>query len=176
MAIIKAYFSTHPILAPSLVALVIVIATGLSGYGLSKQKTVLLSQRLRLEERKRDLELLDKILADQQLYETKIQAINRTVPKNYEEVSNVVSNIERVAAANQQEFETQLEQDAQPESGGLSSIKLTLKTVGSYADFSQMMSGLSRLPYHTRVDALQIDEAGGKAEAVVTLRLFITER
>ncbi len=173
MALNRDLFSKHPILLPSLLAAITLLATILTGYALSGQKTRLYEKKVRLEERKRDLALLDRILADYETHKVSIEAAVRTLPKTYEDVSFVVSQIERLAKANRQELETQLEKDAQKESGELASLKITLKTSGSYTDFSQLMSGLALLPYHTRLDTLQIDEAGGNVETVATIRLYL---
>jgi len=50
-----------------------------------------------------------------------------------------------------------------------------LQTSGSYSNFSNMMSTIAKLPYHTRLDALQIDNTEGGLTHEATLRVYIQE-
>lgn len=154
-------------------ASVTLLAVILVMWGITGQKRVVMAQKAQLQKLTADLTNLDKILSDEKSYAEIIRKVTATLPKEYSEVATAISAIEFTAKSNNLTTELSIDQKPKPETGGLESLTMSIKTSGSYGDISKFTSDLSALPYHTRVDALAFDETGGKVTATVTIRLFI---
>lgn len=174
MVIFKRLFSKNKVLWPVILVLFLLLAIGLTGSFLLKEKQTLLVKKTELVNLKKDLELLDKILIEQKSSEEKVKAVAKTLPVTFEEVAFAVSQIEKVAAESGQTLDIKIEETALPEPNDLLSLKMTLKTEGSYDTFSRMLNTLAHLPYHTRVDALKIEQTG-KLSTVTNLRFYLSK-
>jgi len=142
-------------------------------FGITGQKRAVIQQKAQLQKLNGDLANLDTILSDEKSYAPDMKKMTATLPKEYSDVATAVAAIESIAKKNALQPELAIGENATPEPGGLQSISLTLKTIGSYADVTAFTGDLARLPYHTHVDALTFDETGGKISAIVTVRLFM---
>jgi Tfp pilus assembly protein PilO len=147
-----------------------------TGYFISQQSRIIVQKRTKLQELRRDVNRLDQAKADYDLHQNTILSVTSTVPSNYQEVAHAINQIELAASNSQQSLETTVTEAAQSESGGLSSVTLTLSTSGSFSGLSQMLTDIASLPYHTHVDSLQIDADGGSTTALINMRLFIWEK
>jgi Tfp pilus assembly protein PilO len=156
----------------SAVLILLLILTGLL---LNQQKMELVSKRIAIGELNRDLNLLDKILADKKTYQEKIKTAFQSIPSSYEEVSLAVYRFEYLANKNQQVLETTIDQVTKKETNGLNSLGITFKSSGSYNDFSNMISDFSNLPYFITIDSLRIEKPINGLSAMVNLRLFTGE-
>jgi len=170
--VIKKIFKKSIILAV-IAAIVSVLAVVIALWGITGQKRVVLTQKAQLQKLTVDLTNLDKILSDEKLYAAVIQKVTATLPKEYSDVATAVSAIELTAKTNNLTTELSIDEKSKPETGELKSLTIAVKTSGSYGNISKFVGDLSALPYHTRVDALVFDEAGGKITATVTIRLFM---
>lgn len=145
----------------------------LAMWGVSGQKRVVLSQKAQLQTLTTDLSNLDKILSDEKTYAPAMQSIIASLPKDYSDVAGAVAAIELSAKTNNLPTDLTIDEKAKPETGSLNSLTITMKTSGSYTDIGNFASNLSQLPYHTRIDAMELDGAGGKLTATITIRLYM---
>lgn len=153
-----------------------ILAIAFTGYLLIQEKKNIISERLELARLQRDLTLLDKILTDQKENEEKIKMITRTLPVSFNEVAFAVAQFERIASTNEQELETKIEEIATPEQNDLLSLQITLKTSGGYSSFSKMLTDLTHLSYHTKIDTLKIEGVGEETDTLVNLRLYLGQK
>ena len=154
-------------------AFVSLLAVILAMWGIAGQKRVVLVQKAQLQKLTADLTNLDQILLDEKSYAGMIQSVTATLPKEYSDVAGAISAIEATAKTNNLPTDLAIDENPKPEAGDLKSLTIAIKTSGSYVDISKFVSGIATLPYHTRVDALAFDGAGGKVTATVTIRLFM---
>lgn len=154
----------------ALVSLVAVIG---SIWGITGPKRLVLAQKAQLQKLTTDLANLDKILSDEKSYAEIMQKVTATLPREYSEVATAVSALELTAKTNNLPTDLSIDAAPKPETGGFKSLTLALKTSGSYGNISKFLSDLATLPYHTRVDVLAFDAAGGRVTATVTIRLFM---
>lgn len=153
--------------------LVSLLAVILAMWGITGQKRVVMIQKAQLQKLTSDLTNLDTILSDEKSYGQLMERVTSTLPKEYSDVATAVSAIELTAKTNNLTTDLAIDEKPKPETGDLKSLTIAIKTSGSYGDISKFVSGVATLPYHTRVDALAFDEAGGKVTATVTIRLFM---
>lgn len=154
-------------------ALISLLAVILAMWGITGQKLVVITQKAQLQKLTSDLKNLDKILVDEKSYAQAISRVTATLPKEYSEVATAVSAIELTAKSNNLTPTLSIDQNAKPESEDLKSLTMAIKTSGSYGDIGKFASDVAKLPYHTRVDSLAFDEAGGKVTATITIRLYM---
>lgn len=154
-------------------ALVSLLAVIAALWGINGQKRVVLTQKAQLQKLTSDLANLDSILSDEKSYAGMIQSVIATLPKEYSDIATAIGAIELTAKTNNVTTDFAIDQKSKPETGNLKSLTMAIKTSGSYSDISKFVSGIAKLPYHTRVDALAFDEVGGKVTATVTIRLFM---
>jgi Tfp pilus assembly protein PilO len=154
-------------------ALVSLLAVTVALWGMSGQKSMVLTQKAQLQKLTSDLANLDTILSDEKAYAGEVARVSATLPKEYSDVATAVSAIELTAKTNNLTTDLAIDEKSKPETGDLKSLTIAIKTSGSYSDISKFVSGIATLPYHTRVDALAFDAAGGKVTATVTIRLFM---
>ncbi|OGK14122.1 hypothetical protein A3H80_04675 [Candidatus Roizmanbacteria bacterium RIFCSPLOWO2_02_FULL_37_19] len=155
-----------------IITLVCVIALSLL---LNTERKTTLRTKAELAKATEDLRLLDNLLADYNQNINAIEAVENTVPQSYEDVAFAISQFEQAAAQNGQDLTIVIKDKAHEEQGGLDSVEVVLQTSGSYSNFSNMMSTIAKLPYHTRLDALQIDNTEGGLTHEATLRVYIQE-
>lgn len=158
-----------------ILALFSILAVVFTGNLLLKEKKAVVARRVELVELQRDFELLDKILVDQKNNEEKIKATSRTLPASFEEVAFFISQIERISSENGQELETKIDEVVTPEQNDLLGLGISLETSGAYSTFSEILTDLAHLPYHTRVDSLKIEEAGGEISTLLNFRLYLAK-
>lgn len=149
------------------------LAVVLAGNILNKQKEVLVARRLELAKLNRDLERLDKILTDKKENWEKLEIARKTLPASYQDVAYFVSQIERIAKEAGQNLETQIDKTPKDEKVGLLGLRISLQTTGDYKSFSDLLTQISRFPYHTKVEALKIQEIEGNLSAITSLRLYL---
>src|SRR4030042_415606 len=145
------------------------------GKALSKEAKLIAASKLKLAESNRDLVLLDNILVDRQKYAADIEKIKKSLPGDYWEVAFFTEQLEKLAAANNLVLETAIDTTVKEDTGGLSSLKFTIKTKGSYQSNAKMLSDISGLPYHTRVDSIKMQKEEGRIAGITTFRLFVNK-
>ena len=170
--VIKKIYKKSTIIAVA-AAIVSLLAVILAIRGILGVKRVVIAQKAQLQKLTGDLTNLDQILSDEKSYAAVIQKVTVTLPKEYSDVATAIAAIELTAKTNNLTTEMSIDEKSKPETGDLKSLTMAVKTSGSYPDISNFVSGLSTLPYHTRVDALAFDEAGGKVTVTITIRLFM---
>lgn len=164
------------ILVSVILALFSILAVVFTGNLLLNEKKAVIAKRTELAGLQKDLELLDKILVDQKNNEEKIKTASRTLPASFKEVAFFISQIEGISSKNGQELETKIEEVPTPEQNDLLGLGISLEISGAYSSFSEMLTDLTHLPYHTRVDSLKVEETGGKISSLVNLRLYLAEK
>lgn len=172
MVIFPKQLVKNRILAMSLLVFVMFLVTLWTCSLIVGEKKTILAQKMELASLNNDLGLLDRLLVDQKNSREKVAAAAKTLPKSFQEVAYVMAQIEKIASGNGQTLEAKVGETVVAEPNNLSSLKITLKTSGSYASFAQMLTDLARLPYHTQVDSLQVGEAGANQ---VDFRLFLAK-
>jgi len=168
--------TSNKILVSIILALFSMMAVVLTGNFLVKEKKRVIAKRIELAELQRDLKLLDEILVDQKNNEEKLKAASKTLPATYEEVAFSISQVEKISSENGQELEAQIEEDAITDQKGFLSLGVSLETSGAYNAFSEMLTDLVHLPYHTRVDSLKIEEKGGEIVTLANFRLYLNKK
>ena len=78
-----------------------------------------------------------------------------------------------MAVSQNQTLETKFDETAKPEGENLSSLGLNLKITGSYQALRNILTAISELPYHTRLNSLKTDNIEGKLTAQIGLQLFM---
>lgn len=133
--------------------------------------------KIRLAESKRDLDLLDKILADEKQNKHKIEVVFETLPSDYAEVAFFTGQVESIGEKNRQIPQFGIDKTLKDEKDGLYSLKFNLKTAGSYTSFSTMLSQLAQFPYHTKFDSIKMLKTdGGDISAITTFRLLMIQK
>lgn len=165
----------NKILISLILASVAVLALIFTGSFVLRAEETITAKKTELAQLKGELELLDKLLLDQKNNQEKVDAVTKTLPRTFEDVAFAISQIERISEKNGQKLETKMGEVALPEPNDLLSLKVTLKTSGGYHSFSQMLTDLARLPYHTQVDTLKIEEGGKEITNLVDLRLYLAK-
>lgn len=160
-----------------LVALGIFVLLVVSGCLLNKEKKMITINKIRLAESKRDLDLLDKILADEKQNKQKIEVVSETLPSDYTEVAFFAGQVESIGGKNGQTPKFEIDKTLKDEKDGLYSLKFNLKTAGSYTSFSTMLSQLAQFPYHTRFDSIKMLKTdGGGISTITTFKLLMTKK
>lgn len=172
MVALRSFIKQHIFILPVLAAIAIVFAVAAIGKELLNQSSSVLSQKTELNGLKGDLDMLDGLLADEKKYRVTIESILHTLPRGYSEVSNVATSIEALAKETNTALTMVIDEKLHPETGGINSLTMTLKTESTYSDFRTFLSKISRLPYHTRISTIQADELGSKVSSIVTFKLF----
>jgi hypothetical protein len=132
-------------------------------------------QKNKLSDLKNDLATLDIVLEDKNKYQDKVDLVVKSLPASYQDVAFYASQLERIADTQSHTLETTIDKNTKAETDGTSSLKITLNTGGGYSSYSQMLTGLSTLPYHTRVDSIKVDNNGGNVSTLINFRLFVLE-
>jgi Tfp pilus assembly protein PilO len=123
----------------------------------------------------RDLNLLDNILTDTDEKKSEIATAMRSLPSSFSEVSFAVGQFERLAQETGINLEVELDTNTKEEPGAVDSLETTLRTSSSYTSFSQMMSSLSSLPYHTRFDSIKLEGSGQSLSGLTSFRLYLPD-
>jgi len=158
-----------------IVALVTLVAVFVTAFSLHKQTLNLNQKRSELAHLQQDVVLLDKIATDQKARQASLDAITASVPSTYQEFAYVLEKIEQLASDAQQTIEIAPTEAATPEPDSLDTVTLTIKTSGSYSSLTQFLTNLTRLPYHTRLDSIQVDQDGNQVASLISIRLFIID-
>ncbi len=174
MVIFQKQLFGNRILTLSLLVLTMLLVTLWTCSLVAQEKKIVLTQKTELAELNRDLGLLDRLLVDHKNTQEKLETAAKTLPQSFQDVAYVIAQIERIANGNGQTLETKVGETVLPEQNNLVSLKVTLKTSGTYASFSQMLTDLAHLPYHTQVDSLQIEE-GKEMTNQVDFRLYLAK-
>lgn len=161
------------ILLSLLTTLFLLLAVFSVGYLIKQEAQVVMDKRNELTQLKTDLDYLDRILSSQKENEAKIKILNATLPANFQENARAIVQFERLAGTSNLTLETKIEENSLREPNNLSSIKVSLKTVGSFNSLTNYLSSIANLPYHTRFDTLKIETAGKDTVATTNLRLFL---
>jgi Tfp pilus assembly protein PilO len=147
----------------------------LLNYSALKKQSDIQQKRTQLLVLKQDLLALDNVIADKNGEKNRIDMVLNSLPKSYEEIAYYTEVIEKISEKNSQVLETKIDNKAKDENQGLVSLKYSIKTTGNYSSYSQMLSDLSNLPYHIRIDSLKIENQKGKIVALTNFRLYILE-
>lgn len=173
---LKQVFSKNQLIIPLSLLVFSALSLIIVSFFILQEKKAIVNQKKELFQLKRDLELLDKILVDRKQNEEKIQKVAKTLPVTYEEVALAISEVETIATDSSQTLETKIEENSVSEQNDLSSIKVTLKTSGSYDNFSKFLTSFAQSPYHTRIDVLKIEKSGQELVNTFSLRLFLGQK
>lgn len=171
----KEFINKNANFLPILLAGVSFISVLASSSFLVKEKEKISAKRQGLAELQRELTLLDKILVDTRENEEKIKTAIKSLPSGFEEVALFMSAVETKAGEKNQEIEAQIDPNSKKEAGSVSSLKIILRSTGSFSLFNQFLTNLASLSYHTRMDTLNIESAPTGITAVSTFRLYLSE-
>ncbi|MFH0864179.1 MAG: type 4a pilus biogenesis protein PilO [Candidatus Gottesmanbacteria bacterium] len=160
---------------PALVLAIILVLLIVTGNFLYQKALTIKDSQQKLSILKQDLFYLDKIISDKNASQYQINEMVKSLPASYNDVVTFVSQIERIATQSSQKIEINIAEKAIPETGNLASIKLSIKTIGSYNGFTKMISNFSSLPFHTKVDSILIEQNKEELSALTELRLFKRE-
>lgn len=156
-----------------LAAAALLVCTILTARLISQQKTTIIAKKTDLNLLKNDLKALDIVLQDQKDYQAKINMITQTFPSSYQEVSLAVSQLEASASETNQKAEIEIAEKPEIDSNGIASLKITLKTDGGFTNLAKMLTLISKLPYLSKVDTVQITKGEGKTYNTINLKLYI---
>ncbi|MFH1971264.1 MAG: hypothetical protein ABIJ05_02675 [Patescibacteria group bacterium] len=158
----------------SLIALAVFILIVIFGSLLNKEREIVIGNKVRLSELKRDLIYLDKIVVEENENREKIVLVSQTFPSNYAEVAFFAGALEKIGA--NQNLEIEIDKTAKEEKSGLFGLKFSLKTLGSYKSFSEMLSLLADFPYHTKFDSIEMQKTEGTISSLTTFRLLMIKK
>lgn len=165
----------NPFLTRLFVCLVLFLTIVIVGVLLNKERQNSIVKRQELARVKEELRLLNSLQADYLNNKEKISALQNTVPSTYDEIAFVLTQLEQAASLNGQEIVMTLKDSSQTEPGGLKSLELTINASGSYSGFAAMMSTIASLPYHSKLQALQIGSTEGGLASEATLKIYIQD-
>ena len=158
----------------SLIALAVFVFILIFGFLLNKERKIVISNKVRLAEVKRDLIYLDKIVVEESENREKIETISQTLPSNYAEVAFFAGALEKIGA--NQNLEIKINKTAKEEKSGLYSLKFSLKTSGSYNSLVETLSLLANFPYHTKFDSIEMQKTEGTISSLTTFRLLMIKK
>lgn len=129
--------------------------------------------KIKVDETKRDIALIDKIAQENKQYSAEIQKVKNTLPLEYYEVSFFTTQVEKLAQNNSLELETRIDKDKKEEGAEYDSIIYSLEMKGGYPSISLFLSQLSKLPYHTKVEKMGIAYEEGSLVSKINFKLFV---
>lgn len=129
--------------------------------------------KVKVAEINRDISLLDKISQEKAQYANDIEKIKDTLPSEYYQISFFTTELERLAQENGASLEINIDPKKGEETDTISSIKYVLEMDGSYTSISNFLSQLSRLPYHTNLDQMNLARKEGEPVGKITFKLFV---
>ncbi len=135
----------------------------------SKVKT----SKLKVAEINRDISLIDKVNDDVKKYESEIKEIVNTLPHEYYELSFFNSQIENIAKENNLTLDIQADKEKKEEKELYDSIGYSISMTGKYLSFANFLSQMSKLPYHTKIDKINIFNEEGVLTAKINFRIFV---
>lgn len=149
------------------------IAIGFGLYFLNKVASDVRGSKIKIAEINRDVDLLEKITKEEKQYEVDIQKVKSTLPSEYYEVSFFTTQLERLAQNNNLALNININKDKKKEKDSYESVTYSLEINGKYSSVSDFLSQMSKLPYHTSVDRLEIESGEGGPVTEVIFRLFV---
>lgn len=158
------------------VRLLLVATFGLIIFGLSYLRNItanLRTSKTRIAEVERDITLLNQIQQDIKQYSQMINEVKSTLPSEYYEISFFTKQLEKLAENSNLTTQIAIDEEKKKEKDTYSSIGYSLNVTGNYISISDFLSQISKLPYHTSVDNLEISSGAEGTIAKVKLRLFI---
>lgn len=158
---------------PVILLIICLAALIISGRFLVEEKKLAVTRKTDLAKLQLDLQILDKILDNQEVFGEKVNFARKTLPANPEELAFFISQVEKLSQAHNQELEIKINDFADDESGNLSSLTLVFKTAGSYSSLTSFLSELANLPYHTRIDSFKIEKTEQGVVSLINCRLFL---
>ena len=149
------------------------IAIAISLYFLKGIVADVKNSKTKVAEINRDISLLDKILLEKKQYANDIQIVKTTLPSQYYEVSYFTTQLERLAQNNNLALEVGIDKSKKEEKGSYSSITYALDIKGNYPSVSEFLKQMSKLPYHTSVNKIQILNGEEGLTTKVIFRLYV---
>ena len=158
---------------PIILVIFVALITIFLSFLISKEKKTLVNKQVQLANLQKDLDLLDKILVEVKENKNRIKQVSNSLPASFEEVAFFISQVERIAGINNQKLEINISKESQSNKDGFIGLPISLKTSGSYSNFSNMLTGLAKLPYHTKISLIKIEEADGNITALIEIFLYL---
>lgn len=120
------------------------------------------------------LTAMNRLLGELEAYRDKTKVITDSLPEanSYGEFSYFVQEIERIAKQSGNTIALQIDKDAKLEKSNLASIGFTMESKSSYLGYADMLDLMSKLPYHTKLDSLKIDNQTNNMTALIKFKLF----
>jgi Tfp pilus assembly protein PilO len=168
--------SKNPQLKLKVVIVSLFVTVGVIIYGLYFLQGLTVNikaSKVKVEEERRDLKLLDKIVKDKNQYDTEIKKAKNTIPSQYYEIAFFTEELNKLAGANGLTLQVNVDKKKKDEKLKYNSVVYSLETRGSYSSVSTFLSQMSKLPYHTTVDSLEMNAESGELISKIKFRLFV---
>jgi len=159
-----------------ILSITVFIATLFVVYLVSLEKTQVFQKRAELLALNRDLGQLDQILVDRKKETPNVASIKQTIPQTYQQFSYALAQTERLAKNYDQNLTTEVKEQTTSEKNPQSSISLNQKTIGLYYNYTNFLSSLAKLPYHTSVNSLEISKEGDNISTSVNYLFQIGDK
>ena len=141
-------------------------------YSLSNVASIVLANKVRTAEVKRDVELLDRIFEDRKEYGDDIAKVKSSFPSSVYDVSFFAVQLEKLAESKEIVLTLKFDQKEKEEKALYDSITVSLDARGKYLNISEYLSEITKLPYHTEIAQMEINGKDGVTSAKVKLKLF----
>ena len=129
--------------------------------------------KIKVAEINRDISLLDKIALEKNQYTTDIQKVKNTLPFEYYQVSFFTTQLERLAQNNSLNLEIDIEDKKTEETTTIDSVSYALEAKGSYSSVSNFLSQISKLPFHTSLERMEVAQKEGELITKISFKLYV---
>jgi Tfp pilus assembly protein PilO len=149
------------------------IGIAVSFYFLKNIAIKVKENKIKVAEINRDISLINKISQEKNQYENDIKKIKNTLPSEYYQISFFTKEIERLSQNNGLTLNIKIDSKKNEETDTVSSIKYVLEVDGSYTSISNFLTQLSKLPYHTSLNQMNIERKEGEPVGKIVFKLFV---
>lgn len=152
--------------------LLLLIGLGLTFYYLHQTDQVLAKKRELKNQLGKDLAALDQLIEVKKTYSQDLGIIAQSLPASYRDVALYTQNLEQLASKSNQVLETKIDAQTKPDKSGLNSLTYSITTTGSFLEFNELISRIASLPFHTKIDSINLTNAEGQS-TTTTYRLYL---
>ena len=168
---LKKYLS--PLIVQSVISAIVLLLVPLLLIKVNHTSTEIIQKKQQLTQLQVDLDSLDRLQEDKLTTKKQLDRIMASLPNSYRQVADYTIQLEQLTSENKQILETAIDSASAEEKNGLKSLKYTIQTQGTYTTYSSLLNDLARLPYHTRIDSLTIDNNSGQLSTLTTYKIYL---
>lgn len=163
---VNKYLEKNPLLAKSLLMALLALLSLLLSLKLISVRADIIEEKKSLAFEEGELAMLDRIVADKEALEPRIEDALSTLPKTYFDVGELAYKIESLANSNNLETALSFDEEAVDEGKSLS-LSISLETKGGYQNYTNFISGLNNLPYNTGFEQITVSSEEGLNQLTV---------